>query len=99
MLIWMHLNFNGFSDETTHVTVFCREGFSVLQSDDVIMIKKLCSATADLSGWTSLMCLSCSLMRSWMDRPLYPMYTLPHSQGILYVPGVLNPGAALFGDM
>jgi len=30
---------------------------------------KLCSATADLSGWTSLMCLSCSLMRSWMELP------------------------------
>ena len=28
---------------------------------------KLCSATADLSGWASLMCLSCSLIRTWMD--------------------------------
>ena len=30
-----------------------------------------------------------------MDRPLCPMYTLPLSQGILYMPGVLNPGASL----
>jgi len=34
---------------------------------------KLCSATTDFSGWTSLMCLSYSLMRSWMDRPLCPI--------------------------
>ena len=34
-----------------------------------------------------------------MDRPLCPMYTLPHSQGILYMPGVLNPGASLVGGM
>jgi hypothetical protein len=34
---------------------------------------RLCSATADLSGWASLMNLSCSLMRRWMDRPLCPM--------------------------
>jgi hypothetical protein len=27
------------------------------------------------------------------------MYTLPHSQGILYMPGVLNPGASLVGGM
>ena len=34
-----------------------------------------------------------------MDRPLCPMYTLPHSQGILYMPGVLNPGTSLVGGM
>ena len=28
----------------------------------------LCSATADLSGCASLICLLCSLIRSWMDR-------------------------------
>jgi hypothetical protein len=28
------------------------------------------SATADLSGCASLICLLCSLIRSWMDRPL-----------------------------
>jgi Leu/Phe-tRNA-protein transferase len=38
-------------------------------------------------------------MRSWMDRPLCQMYTLLHSQGILYMPGVLNPGASLIGGM
>jgi hypothetical protein len=30
----------------------------------------LCSATADLSGCASLICLLCSLIRSWTDRPL-----------------------------
>jgi len=39
------------------------------------------------------------LMRSWMDRPVCPMYTLPHSQGILYMPGVLNPGASFVGGI
>ena len=34
-----------------------------------------------------------------MDRPLCQMYTLPNSQGILYVPRVLNPGASLDGGM
>jgi hypothetical protein len=34
---------------------------------------KLCAATADYSCWASLMCLSCSLMHRWMDRPLCPM--------------------------
>ena len=29
-VIWMHLNFNGFSDETIHVAGFCREKLSVL---------------------------------------------------------------------
>jgi len=29
----------------------------------------LCSATADLSGCASLICLVCSLIQSWMDRP------------------------------
>jgi len=59
---------------------------------------KLCSATADLSGWANLICRPCSFILSWTDRPLCPMYTLPHSEGILYMPGVLNPGASLVGD-
>ena len=29
-VIWMHLNFDGFSDETIHVASFCREELSVL---------------------------------------------------------------------
>ena len=29
-VIWMHLNFDGFSDETIHVAGFCRQEFSVL---------------------------------------------------------------------
>ena len=33
----------------------------------------LCSATADLSGYASLICLLCSLLRSWTDRPLCPI--------------------------
>ena len=33
----------------------------------------LCSVTSDLSGCTSLTCLLCSLIRSWMERPLCPI--------------------------
>ena len=33
----------------------------------------LCSATADLLGCASLICLLCSLIRSWTDRPLCPI--------------------------
>ena len=40
-VIWMHLNFDGFSYETIHVAGFCREEFSFLYSDDVIMIKTM----------------------------------------------------------
>ena len=29
-VIWMHLNFDGFSDETIHVAGFCGQQFSVL---------------------------------------------------------------------
>ena len=29
-VVWMHLNFDGFSDETIHVAGLCREEFSVL---------------------------------------------------------------------
>ena len=42
----------------------------------------LCSATADLSVCASLMCLLCSLILTWMDRPLCIIYTLPRSRGI-----------------
>ena len=40
-VIWMHLNFDGFSNETIHVAGLCRQEFSVLYSDDVIMIKTM----------------------------------------------------------
>jgi hypothetical protein len=33
----------------------------------------MCSATADLSGCASLICLLCSLIRRWTDRPVYPI--------------------------
>jgi hypothetical protein len=33
----------------------------------------LCSATADLSGCASLICILCYLIRSWMDRPFCPI--------------------------
>ena len=33
----------------------------------------LCSATADLSGCASHICLLCSLILSWTDRPLCPI--------------------------
>jgi hypothetical protein len=39
----MHLNFYGFSDETIHVAGLCREEFSVLQLDDMIMIEAVFS--------------------------------------------------------
>ena len=42
-VIWMHLNFDGFSDETIHVADFRREELSVLLSDDVITIKTVFS--------------------------------------------------------
>ena len=90
----MHLYFNGFSDEAIHV-----ERISVSWSLMLWSWLKLCSATADFSGCSNLICLSCSLMRSWTDRPLCPMYTLPHSQGILYMPGVLNPVGSFVGEM
>ena len=57
----------------------------------------LCSTTADLSGCANLICLLCSLIRSWIDRPLCPILTLSHSHGMLYMPGVLNPNASLTG--
>jgi len=33
----------------------------------------LCSTTADLSVCASLICLLCSLIRNWIDRPLCPI--------------------------
>jgi len=33
----------------------------------------LCSATADLSGCANLICVLCSLIRSWIDRPFCPI--------------------------
>jgi hypothetical protein len=48
----------------------------------------LCSATADFSGWSSCMCLMCSLHLASMDLPVWLMYTFPHSQGIRYTPGI-----------
>jgi len=33
----------------------------------------LCSTTADLSRCASVICLMCSLIRVWMDRPLFPI--------------------------
>jgi hypothetical protein len=53
----------------------------------------LCSATADLSGCYSLICLLCSSIRSWMERPLCPIQTLPLSHGMLFIRGVLNPNS------
>jgi hypothetical protein len=55
----------------------------------------LCSATADLSVCASLISLLCSLIQIWMDQRLCPIYLLPHSQGMLYTPGILNPKASL----
>jgi len=42
----------------------------------------LCSATADLSGCASLICLLCSLIRSWIDRQLCPRQSVPKRQRI-----------------
>ena len=38
-VIWMHLYFYVFSDETIHVAGFCGKKFGFLQSDDVILIE------------------------------------------------------------
>ena len=38
-IVGMHLYFNGFSDEAIHVSGFCREDFSILESDVVILIE------------------------------------------------------------
>jgi hypothetical protein len=51
----------------------------------------LCSAIADLSVCASLICLLYPLIRICVDRPLCSILTLPNSQGMLYIPGVLNP--------
>ena len=55
----------------------------------------LCSATADLSVFTSLICLLCPLIRIWKARPLFPIQILLHLHEMLYTPSVLNPKASL----
>jgi hypothetical protein len=55
------------------------------------------SAAADLSSYASIIYLLCSLIRSWTDRPLCSIQNLPHSHGMLYIPGVLKPNAPLTG--
>ena len=37
-VVWVHFKFNGFPDETIHVTNFSREEFCVLQFNYVIMV-------------------------------------------------------------
>ena len=43
-----------------------------------------CSETAEVWVRESRISLSCSIIRSCMYLPVSPIYTLPHSQGILY---------------
>ena len=86
-------------DVAVHVTGFCEENFCVLVSDDVVVIETMFSHYRFFGLEHSDVSLMFFLMRSWMDRLLCLMYTLPYSQGILYMPGVLNPGASLIGGM
>ena len=51
----------------------------------------LCSATADLSGFPSHIYEWCSFIVFPIYRPVCPMYTWPHWQGMLYTPVVLSP--------
>jgi hypothetical protein len=44
-------------------------------------------------------CLSCSLIWICIGWSLCPMYTFPHSQLMLYMPGVFNPTASLTTEM
>ena len=53
-----------------------------------------CSETAEVSIRASRMSLSCSLILSCIGLPVFPMYTLPHSQGIL--PSCLAGSTASF---
>jgi hypothetical protein len=50
-----------------------------------------CSAMADLSGCSSWKCHWCSFNLVSTERLVSSVYTFPHSQWILYTPGVLNP--------
>jgi len=44
----------------------------------------LCSATADLSGCASLICILCSLIRSWTDRSLSNINPAAFTWGAVY---------------
>ena len=57
-----------------------------------------CSETAEVCVWASLMSLSCSFILSCIALPVSPIYTLPHSHGILYTTPSCLPGSrASFG--
>lgn len=53
------------------------------------------SVMADLSGCSIRMCCWCSFNLVPMEESVCPVQTLPHSQGILYMPGILNPQLSL----
>ena len=42
-VVWKHLHFYGFSDETIHVAGFCGKEFGFLQSDNVVLIEAVFS--------------------------------------------------------
>lgn len=44
-----------------------------------------------LIGWFRKICISCSFKCSMIVLPVCPMYTLPHSHGIVSIPGVRKP--------
>jgi hypothetical protein len=77
-----------FPDQSIHVSGFSRKNFV---SCSLIIWSRLMlgSATADLSGCASLICLLCSLIRIWMDRQLYPIY--PLSPSFLLAQAIFNP--------
>jgi hypothetical protein len=57
----------------------------------------LCSTTADLSGCSRQICYWCSFNLVSTERPVCPMQTWQHSQGMLYTPGVLSSRSSLTG--
>jgi hypothetical protein len=57
----------------------------------------LCSATADLSGGPSRTRRRWSFIPAYRDQPVCPMYTWPHSQGMLCTLGVLRPRSSITG--
>jgi hypothetical protein len=55
----------------------------------------LCSATTDISWWHIQMCQWCSSTLVSIKHPVRPMYTFPHSQGMLYMPGIFRVRSSL----
>ena len=57
-----------------------------------------CSETAEVCVWASRISLSCSFILSCIALPVSPIYTLPHSHGILYTTPSCLPGSRASTD-